>query len=104
MNYSNRNIERLDKRIASKIDDGDLLVELSPIIKNNLKFTPRPYQEEAFTALNYYLNNPRLRLKPTQVLFHMATGRRGASGEERRSWSEHDEGGKLRWSSARTGP
>lgn len=72
--FNQDTIQRLDKRIASKIDDGDLLVELSPIIKNNLKFTPRPYQEEAFSALNYYLNNPRLRLKPTQVLFHMATG------------------------------
>lgn len=72
--FNQENYQRLDKRIASKIDDGDLLVALSPIIKNNLKFTPRPYQEEAFTALNYYLNNPRLRLKPTQVLFHMATG------------------------------
>ena len=60
--FNQDTIQRLDKRIASKIDDGDLLVELSPIIKNNLKFTPRPYQEEAFTALNYYLNNPRLRL------------------------------------------
>ena len=72
--FNQDTIQRLDKRIASKIDDGDLLVELSPIIKNNLKFTPRPYQEEAFTAFNYYLNNPRLRAKPTQVLFHMATG------------------------------
>ena len=72
--FNQDTIQRLDKRIASKIDDGDLLVELSPVIKNNLKFTPRPYQEEAFTALNYYLNNPRLRAKPTQVLFHMATG------------------------------
>ncbi|ANW96257.1 type III restriction endonuclease [Wenyingzhuangia fucanilytica] len=69
-----KGITRLDKRIASKIEDGDLVVELSPIIKNNLKFTPRPYQIEAFTAFNYYLNNPRLRAKPTQVLFHMATG------------------------------
>jgi type III restriction enzyme len=75
MNLFNQDtIQRLDKRIASKIDDGDLIVELSPLIKNNLKFAPRPYQEEAFTALNYYLNNPRLRAKPTQVLFHMATG------------------------------
>lgn len=72
--FNQKTIQRLDKRIASKIDDGDVVVELSPIIKNNLKFAPRPYQEEAFTALNYYLNNPRLRAKPTQVLFHMATG------------------------------
>lgn len=72
--FNHDTIQRLDKRIASKIDDGDLTVELSSTIKNNLSFTPRPYQEEAFTALNYYLNNPRLRAKPTQVLFHMATG------------------------------
>ena len=72
--FNQDTIQRLDKRIASKIDDGDLVVELSAIIKNNLKFKPRPYQEEAFTSLKYYLNNPRLRTNPTQVLFHMATG------------------------------
>ena len=68
------NIQRLDKRIANKIEDGDIEVQLSATIKNNLKFAPRPYQEEAFTAFNYYMNNPKLRTKPTQVLFHMATG------------------------------
>ena len=70
----NMGIQRLDKRIASKIEDGDIEVQLSPILKTNLKFTPRPYQKEAFTALDYYLKNPKLRAKPTQVLFHMATG------------------------------
>ncbi len=75
MNVFNQDtIQRLDKRIASKIDDGDLTVEISPLIKNNLKFIPRPYQAEAFTSLDYYLNNPRLRTRPTQILFHMATG------------------------------
>ena len=67
-------IQRLDKRIASKIEDGDIEIQLSATIKNNLKFAPRPYQEEAFTAFSYYMNNPKLRAKPTQVLFHMATG------------------------------
>lgn len=66
--------QRLDKRIASKIEDGDLEVELSPIIKNNIRFDVREYQTEAFTALDYYLNNSKLRAKPSQVLFHMATG------------------------------
>ena len=47
--FSKDTIQRLDKRIASKVEDGDIEVELSPIIKNNLKFLPRPYQEEAFT-------------------------------------------------------
>ena len=68
------NIQRLDKRIANKIEDGDIEVQLSATIKNNLKFAPRPYQVEAFTAFNYYMNNPKLRARPTQVLFHMATG------------------------------
>ncbi len=72
--FSEDTIQRLDKRIASKVEDGDLEIELSPIIKNNLKFLPRPYQEEAFTYFNYYLNNKKLRTRPTQVLFHMATG------------------------------
>ena len=51
------NIQRLDKRIANKIEDGDIEVQLSATIKNNLRFSPRPYQEEAFTAFNYYMNN-----------------------------------------------
>jgi type III restriction enzyme len=70
----NNILNRLDKRIASKIEDGDLEVILSPIIKNNLKFGSREYQTEAFTALDYYLNNSKLRARPAQVLFHMATG------------------------------
>ncbi len=45
--------QRLDKRIASKIEDGDLEVVLSPIIKNNLKFGSREYQTEAFTAITF---------------------------------------------------
>lgn len=75
MNLFNQdNIQRLDKRISVVFEDGIKEVELSPIIKNNLRFAPRPYQVEAFSYFNYYINNPRLRLKPTQVLFHMATG------------------------------
>lgn len=74
MQLSTNTIQRLDRRIASKVEDGDIEVSLSPIIKNNLRYEPRPYQVEAFTYFNYYLNNPKLRAKPTQVLFHMATG------------------------------
>ncbi len=74
MQLSTNALQRLDRRIATKIEDGDIEVALSPIIKNNLRFESRPYQIEAFTALNYYLRNPKLRAKPTQILFHMATG------------------------------
>lgn len=69
-----RSVKRLDKRILSKIEDGDIEVKLSSVIKENLKYSPRPYQEEAFSVFDYYLNNQKLRAKPTQVLFHMATG------------------------------
>lgn len=65
---------RLDKRIYNKIEDGDVQVSLDPVIGRNIKFEPRPYQVEAFTALDYYIKNPKLRAKPTQLLFHMATG------------------------------
>ncbi len=65
---------RLDLKIASRIEDGDLEVNISPILKNNLRFEPRQYQKEAFTALNYYINHPRLRARPSHILFHMATG------------------------------
>lgn len=67
-------IQRLDRRIASKVEDGDIEISLSATIKNNLKYEPRPYQIEAFSYFEYYLNNPKLRAKPTRVLFHMATG------------------------------
>lgn len=74
MMFAPETIQRLDRRIASKAEDGDIEVSLSATIKNNLKYEPRPYQIEAFSYFNYYLNNPKLRAKPTQILFHMATG------------------------------
>lgn len=72
--FAPETIQRLDRRIASKVEDGDIELSLSATIKNNLKYEPRPYQIEAFSYFNYYLNNPKLRAKPTQILFHMATG------------------------------
>jgi len=72
--FNQDSIHRLDRRISVVFEDGIKEIELSPVIKNNLRFTPRPYQEEAFSYFDYYINNPRLRAKPTQLLFHMATG------------------------------
>ena len=40
----------------------------------NLSFELRPYQTEAFENFITYFENPHLRRKPTQTLFHMATG------------------------------
>lgn len=50
--------------------------ELPPYIKENLNpaFELRPYQESAFCNYITYFENPKLKQKPTQTLFHMATG------------------------------
>lgn len=50
--------------------------ELPQYIKENLNpdFDLRPYQEAAFCNYITYFENPKIRQKPTQTLFHMATG------------------------------
>lgn len=50
--------------------------ELPTYIKENLNpaFELRPYQESAFCNYITYFENPKIRQKPTQTLFHMATG------------------------------
>ncbi len=55
---------------------GNLNIELSnDILKNlNPKYNLRTYQKEALINFEIYMNNQEIREKPTQVLFHMATG------------------------------
>ena len=50
--------------------------ELPQYIKENLNpaFELRPYQEAAFCNYITYFENPKLKQRPTQTLFHMATG------------------------------
>lgn len=50
--------------------------ELPKFITQNLtqKYSIRPYQEMAFRNFITYFENDELRQKPTQTLFHMATG------------------------------
>lgn len=50
--------------------------DLPRYIKENLNpaFELRPYQENAFCNYITYFENTKLRKKPTQTLFHMATG------------------------------
>lgn len=63
--------ERLDTlRMAG------VMAELPKYVPNNLNanFELRPYQTEAFENFITYFENQRLRQKPTQALFHMATG------------------------------
>ena len=50
--------------------------KLPKYVTNNLtqKYTIRPYQELAFRNFITYFENEWLCRKPSQVLFHMATG------------------------------
>jgi len=68
--------QTLEQKITAYIDLGNSLPEVPPELKNNLNptFELRPYQVEAFGRFVYYMTNKRLRQKPSQLLFHMATG------------------------------
>lgn len=68
--------QTLEQKISAFIDLGNSLPEVPLDIKNNLNpaFELRPYQTAAFGRFIYYMSNDRLRDKPTQLLFHMATG------------------------------
>lgn len=67
--------ETLEQNIAT-VTSGLLPIEVKPHIKNNLnpKFELRPYQIEALSRFDFYLNHNPNRNRPTQLLFHMATG------------------------------
>jgi len=63
--------EKLDALCEAGVEVG-----LPPYVPNGLnsKFELRPYQIAAFKNFITYFENKKLRQKPTQVLFHMATG------------------------------
>ena len=69
-------MQTLEQKISAAISMGFITIEDKPHIINNLnpKFALRPYQNEAFSRFNYALNEDNQRKKPTQLLFHMATG------------------------------
>lgn len=66
----------LHERIDNFIDMGGHLPEFPKSVIDNLNplLPLRPYQEEALRYLLYYLDYYPNRVKPTQLLFHMATG------------------------------
>jgi type III restriction enzyme len=66
----------LEQIISANLAAGIPFPEVPLYIKNNLNpsFELRPYQIEAFGRFLYYLGNKKLRQKPAQILFHMATG------------------------------
>lgn len=69
-------MQSLNDKITGVIDAGLLDIEVPDFILNNLRegYGQRPYQLEAYTRFIFYMNNQKLRTKPTQLLFHMATG------------------------------
>ena len=69
-------MQTLEQKISAGISMGFIPIKVKPHIINNLnpKFALRPYQNEAFSRFNFALNQDNQRKKPTQLLFHMATG------------------------------
>jgi type III restriction enzyme len=55
---------------------GYISTDVPKFIEDNLTpvFKMREYQKEAIMRFIHYYNNPHLRVKPTHLLFHMATG------------------------------
>lgn len=70
------NGQTLEQKITAFKELGQALPEIPESIKTNLNptFVLRPYQEEAFSRFLFYYNNQTIRQKPSQILFHMATG------------------------------
>lgn len=68
--------QTLEQKISAAKELGLPFPEVPNIIKNNLNplFQLRPYQIEAFSRFIFYMNNTQIKQKPTQLLFHMATG------------------------------
>ncbi len=68
--------QTLEQKILAVKEFGLPFPEVPNIIKNNLNpsFQLRPYQIESFSRFIFYINNPQIKQKPTQLLFHMATG------------------------------
>ena len=69
-------MQSIKNQIDAVISMGLISVEPQPFILQNLnpKFQLRDYQKEALARFNFYLDNEKIKIKPTQLLFHMATG------------------------------
>lgn len=70
------NGQTLEQKITGLKDLGFPLPEVPNIITSNLNpsLQLRPYQLEAFSRFIFYMNKPEIKQKPSQLLFHMATG------------------------------
>ena len=68
-------MQTLEQEITTLIKYNQLQLQVNSHIKDNLneKFLLRPYQEEALSRFIWQSKQAK-RIKPTQLLFHMATG------------------------------
>lgn len=68
--------QSLSNKLSSAIEMGFIPIEVPSYISTNINraFDIRPYQEEAFSRFTYFTDKYPQRTKPSQVLFHMATG------------------------------
>ncbi|HLV91634.1 MAG TPA: DEAD/DEAH box helicase family protein [Aequorivita sp.] len=69
-------MQTLAQEISTEIPEEYINYKTMRNIENNLnsKFQLRPYQRDAFYRFTYYLSQFKNRIKPSQLLFHMATG------------------------------
>ena len=69
-------MQTLEQQLRAAIDMKFISIEVPPYIDTNLNpaFALRPYQSEAFARFKYVSSDYQQRIKPTQLLFHMATG------------------------------
>jgi type III restriction enzyme len=69
-------MQNLNQKISSAYELGLLTQDVPLSISSNLnpKLILRPYQGEAFSRFSFYWEKYPNKAKPTQLLFHMATG------------------------------
>ena len=70
-------MQSLDDQYSALVSMSMLPIEVPEHIKTNIRpdFGERPYQKEAFSRFVHYSELNPNRIKPTQLLFHMATGK-----------------------------
>lgn len=66
--------ERIAERMAVYMEYVGRIVNPAYVDNLNPAFPLRPYQKEALQRLRYYLEHYSERVRPSQLLFHMATG------------------------------
>lgn len=69
-------MQTLEQQLTAGINMNFIPIEVPSYIHTNLNpsFALRPYQSEAFVRFKYVSSDYQQRIKPTQLLFHMATG------------------------------